>query len=317
MGVSRLATAPGLLDLFLLNLGPHLDNLVLVRRRDARFLQLLLDGLCIGDLDLVPDLLELAVKVLDERGVIGPDHFGVVVLLVPCDEQLPFLLQLIDSLLHIWPTFTKLTDTHSRGRRLSLKLLQQLLSIADVMRRTKAKGAFTVRSTRIVLDLLMHLEDTPERLDVTLIIRTMLEGEVRDDIGKFERDALGLQVLDREKNLRHDVLARAGVCRLRIDDVCIVSLLFHLAGRRWRWRGGWDLRTVGGGGRAGNVVAGNASLLRHAVRRLHHAGVEALELLLEVRHGGDRRLSRWNKGSSLGEAGAMPRREPGRALRSL
>lgn len=66
VGVGRLATASGLLGLLLFHLNPGFHDLVLVRGNDARFVQGLLDSLGVRDLDLVPNLLELWIKMLDQ-----------------------------------------------------------------------------------------------------------------------------------------------------------------------------------------------------------------------------------------------------------
>lgn len=64
MGIGRLATATRFLDLFLLDLWPYLDDLVLACWCDTSFLQLLLDGLLIRNFDLRPDLAELLIEML-------------------------------------------------------------------------------------------------------------------------------------------------------------------------------------------------------------------------------------------------------------
>ena len=90
-------------------------------------------------------------------------------------------------------------------------------------------------------------------------------------------------MLDRKQHLRHNILARTGVRWLRVDDVRIVALLFNFAGGRGGRRRRWDLGAAAGGW----LVIDHTSLLRHPVRRLHHAGVEVLQLVLKVRHGCD------------------------------
>lgn len=229
MGVGRLAAPPRLLDLLLLDLRPHLDGLVLARGRDTGLLELLRHGLLVGDLDLLPDLTELIVKVLHEGRVVGPDHLGVVVFLVPRHQQLALLLQPVDRLLDVRPALAQLTHVHPRRGGLRLELLEQLLRGADVVRRAEAERAFPVGALGVVLDLLVDLEDAPERVEVALVVGAVLEGQVRDDVGELERHALGLHVLDREEDLRHDVLARARVGRLRVDDVRIVPFPLHFA----------------------------------------------------------------------------------------
>lgn len=272
--VGSLAAAPGLLGLLLLHLGPRFDHLVLVGRRDAGFLQLLLDILRPRDLDLIPDLLELVIEVLHQRGIICPHHLGVVIFLVPSHEQLPFLLHLVDRFLNIRPPLSKITDTHPRRGRLRLQVLQQLLGSADVVRGTKAEGTLAVGAARIEIDFLVHLENAPEGVDVPRVVFAVLQGEVRDDIVELERHALGFHVFDRKKDLRHDIPSRARVGWLRIDDVDIVALLLNFAGGRRSRRRRRDLRAAGRG------VVDHSPLLGHAVRRLHHASVEALQLVL-------------------------------------
>lgn len=107
----------------------------------------------------------------------------------------------------------------------------------------------------------------------------MLEGEVRDDIRKLERDAFVLHVLDGEKHLRHDILARAGIGGLRINDFRIVLVApWIVGGRRCGCRRCClrDARRV--------TAVNESSLLRHPMRIVDNAGVEVLQLLLEMRH---------------------------------
>src|SRR4051794_21101123 len=107
-------------------------------------------------------------------------------------------------------------------------------------------------------------------------------------------------MLDRKQYLRHDILARAGVRWLRVDDVCIVTLLFNFTRGRGGRRRRWDLGAAAGGW----LVIDHTSLLRHPVRRLHHTGVEVLQLVLKVRHGCD-------NGSRISEAVEMNERKLG------
>lgn len=286
MGVGRLAAPPRFLDLLLLDLRPRLDDLVLARGRDASLLELLDHSLLVRDLDLLPDLTELLVEVLHERRIIGPDHLGMIVLLVPCHEQLALLLQLVDRLLDVRPALAKLTDTHARRGGLGLQLLEELLRGADVVWRAEAERALPVGALGVVLDLLVDLEDAPQRMEIPLVVGTVLEGQVRDDIGELERHALGLHVLDREENLGHDVLARAGVGRLRVDNVRIMPFLLDFTAGCGRSRGGRGLRTAGGEVGPGHAAGDGAPLLRQTVGGVNDAGVEVLDLLLKVRHGG-------------------------------
>lgn len=211
VGVGRLPAAARLLDLLVLDLGPLLDDLVLVGGDDSGALQLLLDGLLVWDLDLLPDLPELVVEVLDQRRVVGPDHLRMVVLLVPRHQELPFLLELVDRLLHVRPPLPELADAHARARGLRLELFEELLRGANVVRRPEAEGALAVGAAGIVLHLVVHLQDASQGLDVALVVCAVLQGEVGDDVGELERHAFRLHVLDREDDLRHDVLARAGI----------------------------------------------------------------------------------------------------------
>lgn len=100
------------------------------------------------------------------------------------------------------------------------------------MRWTEGKGALSICAMRIKLNLLMNLKNTSQRLDISLFVGTMLEGEVRNDVRKLERYAFVLHVLDGEKHLRHDILARAGVGGLRINDFRIVLVAPRVVGGR-------------------------------------------------------------------------------------
>ena len=86
MGIGSLPTAPRLLNLLLLNLRSRLDDFVFARRRDPSLVQLLLDSLLIRNLDLLPDRTELVIERLVQRGIIDPNHLGMIVLLIPSDQ---------------------------------------------------------------------------------------------------------------------------------------------------------------------------------------------------------------------------------------
>lgn len=120
VGIGRLSTSSRLLHLLVLDIGSRLDDLVLARRCDTGLFQLLLNSLLIRDPDFIPDLTELFVKVHNQRGVVGPDHLSMVILLVPCYKKLPFLLQLVYRLLHLWPALAEFPHIHTRTRSLRL-----------------------------------------------------------------------------------------------------------------------------------------------------------------------------------------------------
>lgn len=142
--ISGLSTATRLLGLPGGRNDPRPNNLVLVCGRDTELLKFFLHLIRVRNLDLLPDVLELVVKVLDERWVIGPYHLGVIVLLISSHEQLSLFLHRVDSFLGIWPALLEIADTHSGCGLLVLEVLQELLGAADVMGGTESERALAV-----------------------------------------------------------------------------------------------------------------------------------------------------------------------------
>lgn len=103
------------------------------------------------------------------------------------------------------------------------------------MWRAESERTLPISAGGIIFDLLVDLENAPKSLHITLVMRTILEGKIRDDIRELERYTFRLHMLDRKENLRHDILARAGIGRLRVDNVCI-TFLFNIAAGRQCWR---------------------------------------------------------------------------------
>lgn len=155
----------------------------------------------------------------------------MVILLVSSHKQFALLLHLIDLLFDGGPALPEFANTHTRRSGLGLEIFQELLRVSNVVRWAEPECALTVRAARIKLNLLVHLKNAPKGLHVALIMGTVLERQVRDDIRKLERNVLVLHVLDRKQHLRHNIFARACVGRLRVDDIRVMALLFDL-GRR-------------------------------------------------------------------------------------
>lgn len=86
MDISRFPTSSGLLDFLMFDHWPCIEILVLARRSNTRLFELLRHGVIIRNLDLLPNLAELRVKMLDERRVVGPNHLGMIVLFVSRNE---------------------------------------------------------------------------------------------------------------------------------------------------------------------------------------------------------------------------------------
>lgn len=47
------------------------------------------------------------------------------------------------------------------------------------------KGAFAVCASRIVVNVFVHLQDTAEGMDVDLIVRPFLKGQIGNDVGEL------------------------------------------------------------------------------------------------------------------------------------
>lgn len=142
------------------------------------------------------------------------------------------------------------------------------------MRRSEAEQALAVRPFRVVLNLLVRLENPPESLDVFRVMAFPLERQMTDDLRERDPGVFLLHILDRVVDLRHDILAHARVRGLGVHDVPIVEVSVHQ-----RRCGGRRLRR---GRRRAAAGTGSPSVLWTAAGGRDDIVAEGLDLVLKV-----------------------------------
>lgn len=180
MRIRSLPTLPRLLRLLLLQLNVRFHHPRLIRRRQAKPLQLLRQRPGFRQPDLVPHGPELVVDVEAQRGVVRPDHAGVVVLFVARHEELALAFELVDGFFGAGPAVAKGADVEALCRRLGLQVAEELRGGADVVDGAEGEGADSIGAGAVEVDFLVVLEDGADGAFV--VVFSVLEGEVGEQV---------------------------------------------------------------------------------------------------------------------------------------
>jgi hypothetical protein len=202
-----------------------------------------------GDGDLVPVADELGIHAVHERGIVVPDGLGDAVLGL-LQQDLLLRGHGLDLLGDVGPAVFEVFDGNALRRLLGLQVGLELRWVADGQ-----LGLVVVQPRAVVEADAVVLAGGVEQLAQLLPVGLLLAHvEVLHDLLEVQLLQPVLQVVARKAKLRVDVVARAHVGGLRVDDVgridgpLALGAICGRVGGRGRRRGHAEERHGGGGG---------------------------------------------------------------------